>query len=280
MRAATAVVAALVLAACGRDARFVVGAKNFTEQRVLGELVAQTAEAAGVAVTRRFDLGGTFVCDAALRSGEIDAYVEYTGTALTAVMKEPPDTDPRRVFERVAAVYRLAGLEWLPPLGFDNTFALVVRADQPVRTLSAAVEPATRWRAGFGYEFQTRPDGYPALARVYGLAFGDVRLMDLGLLYRALQERQIDVAVGSATDGLIDALGLHVLADDKHAFPPYEAAPVVRADSLARHAVLRDAFTRLAGTLSAEEMRRLNHAVDGVHGDPGDIVRAWRERTR
>jgi osmoprotectant transport system substrate-binding protein len=279
MRAATLIVVALGLAACGRDARFVVGAKNFTEQRVLGELLAQTAEAAGVAVTRRFDLGGTFVCDAALRSGEIDAYVEYTGTALTAVMKEPPDTDPRRVAERVAAVYRTAGLEWLPPLGFDNTFALVVRADQPVRTLSAAVEPAARWRAGFGYEFQTRPDGYPALARVYGLAFGDVRLMDLGLLYRALQERQIDVAVGSATDGLIDALGLHVLADDKHAFPPYEAAPVVRADSLARHAVLRGAFTRLAGTLSAEEMRRLNHAVDGVHGDPGDIVRAWRERT-
>jgi osmoprotectant transport system substrate-binding protein len=262
--------AALVLAACGRDARFVVGAKNFTEQRILGELLAQTAEAAGVAVTRRFDLGGTFVCDAALRSGEIDAYVEYTGTALTAVLKEPPDNDPRRVFERVAAAYRTVGLEWLPPLGFDNTFALVVRADEPARTLSAAVEPAKRWRAGFGYEFQTRPDGYPALARVYGLAFGDVRVMDLGLLYRALEERQIDVAVGSATDGLIDALGLHVLADDRHAFPPYEAASIVR----------REAFARLAGTLDADAMRRLNHAVDRVHGDPGELVRAWREHAR
>ena len=281
MRVAAAVVAAaLVAGGCGRDARLVVGAKNFTEQRILGELLAQTAEAAGVAVTRRFDLGGTFVCDAALRSGEIDAYVEYTGTALTAVLKEPPDTDPRRVFERVAGTYRTAGLEWLPPLGFDNTFALVVHGDEPTRTLSAAVEPAKRWRAGFGYEFQTRPDGYPALARVYGLAFGEIRTMDLGLLYRALEERQIDVAVGSATDGLIDALGLHVLADDRHAFPPYEAAPVVRADALVRHAPIREAFTRLAGTLGADEMRRLNHAVDGVHGDPGDIVRAWRERAR
>src|SRR5262249_47008784 len=137
----------------GRGDGMVVGAKNFTEQRVLGELVAQTAEASGVPVTRRFDLGGTFVCDAALRAGEVDAYVEYTGTALTAVLKEPPDTDPGRVFDRVAAAYRSAGLEWLRPLGFDNTFALVVRGETPERTLSEAVPDARGWRAGFGYEF-------------------------------------------------------------------------------------------------------------------------------
>lgn len=266
----------LAAAACGRGDELVVGAKNFTEQRLLGELVAQTSEAAGVRVTRRFDLGGTFVCDAALRAGEIDAYVEYTGTALTAVLKEPAATDPHAVFDRVAAAYRTAGLEWLPPLGFDNTFAMVVRGDEPARTLSDATAAAASWRAAFGYEFQTRPDGYPALQRVYGLGFKDIRTMDLGLLYRALADRQVDVAAGSMTDGMIDAMGLRVLADDRHAFPPYEAAPVVRADALARHAGLRDALAKLGGAIPAETMRGMNAAVDGAHRDAATVVREWR----
>lgn len=274
------VCAALLAVACGRGDGIVVGAKNFTEQRVLGELVAQTAEAAGVAVTRRFDLGGTFVCDAAIRAGQIDAYVEYTGTALTAVLKEPPDTDPRRVFERVAAAYRSAGLEWLPPLGFDNTFAMVVRGDAAVRSLSDAVPIAPTWRAAFGYEFQTRPDGYPALQRVYGLRFADIRTMDLGLLYRALESRQVDVAAGNATDGLIDALGLRILTDDRHAFPPYEAAVLVRTDTLARHPTLRDALAKLASTIDAAAMRHMNQAVDGEHRDAASVVREWRGRVR
>jgi osmoprotectant transport system substrate-binding protein len=269
---------ALVLAACGRDARVVVGSKNFTEQRVLGELIAQTVEAAGMPVRRRFDLGGTFVCDAALRQGDLDVYVEYTGTALTAVLKEPADGDPKRVFERVAAAYRTADLEWLPSLGFDNTFAMVVRGDTPAKTLSEATEPARQWKAGFGYEFQTRPDGYPALQRVYGLAFSEIRTMDLGLLYRALGDRQIDVAAGSVTDGPIEVMGFRVLADDRHAFPPYEAAPVVRADALARHGGLREALTALGGTIRAADMRRMNAAVDGEHRDLATVVRAWRER--
>jgi osmoprotectant transport system substrate-binding protein len=281
MAALNATLAALLaVAACGRGDGIVVGAKNFTEQRILGELVAQTAEAAGVPVTRRFDLGGTFVCDAAVRAGEIDAYVEYTGTALTAVLKEPADTDARRVFDRVAAAYRPAGLEWLPPLGFDNTFALVVRGDTPARTLTEAVPAARVWRAAFGYEFQTRPDGYPALQRVYDMHFADVRTMDLGLLYRALEAQQVEVAVGSATDGLIEAKGFRILADDRHAFPPYEAAIVVRADTLARRPPLRDAFARLAGTLSADAMRHLNYAVDGLHRDAATVVREWRDARR
>jgi osmoprotectant transport system substrate-binding protein len=262
-------------AACARS-DFVVGSKNFTEQRILGELLAQTAEATGLSVTRRFDLGGTFVCDAAIRAGELDAYVEYTGTALTAVMKEPPDADAKRVFERVAAAYRTAGLEWLPPLGFDNTFALVVRGDTPPATISAAVAPARTWRAGFGYEFRTRPDGFPALERTYGLAFADVKTMDLGLLYRALADGQVDVAAGNATDGLIDAMGLKILADDRKAFPPYEAAPLVRADTLARLPPLREAIARLGGAISADAMRTLNHAVDGEKRDPAEVVQAWR----
>lgn len=277
----TAIVAvvALLAGACSHDT-LVVGAKNFTEQRILGELVAQTAEASGIAVTRRFDLAGTFVCDAALRAGDVDVYVEYTGTALTAVLKDPPDTDPRRVYTRVAEAYRAHGLEWLPPLGFDNTFALVVRSDEPVRTLSTAVEPARTWRAAFGYEFQTRPDGYPALQRVYGLSFAEIRTMDLGLLYRALGDRQVDVAVGSATDGLIETMGLHILADDRHAFPPYEAAPIVRADALARHGSLRPALERLGGAIDADTMRRMNHAVDGLHRDVAGVVREWRDTHR
>jgi len=278
MTRAVLVAIALAVAACGRDARVVVGSKNFTEQRILGELIAQTVEAAGMPVRRRFDLGGTFVCDAALRQGGLDVYVEYTGTALTAVLKEPADGDPKRVFDRVAAAYRTADLEWLPPLGFDNTFAMVVRPDEATTTLSEATAPARQWRAGFGYEFQTRPDGYPALQRVYGLRFADIRTMDLGLLYRALGDRQIDVAAGSVTDGLIEVMGLRVLSDDRHAFPPYEAAPVARADALTRHPGLREALMGLRGTLTAADMRRLNAAVDGDHRDLATMVRDWRER--
>ena len=274
------VLLALLVVGCGGHGAdtIVVGSKNFTEQRILGELLAQTVESVGLRAERKLDLGGTFVCDAALRQGGLDVYVEYTGTALTAVLKEPADGDPKRVFDRVAAAYRTADLEWLPPLGFDNTFAMVVRPDEATTTLSEATAPARQWRAGFGYEFQTRPDGYPALQRVYGLRFADIRTMDLGLLYRALGDRQIDVAAGSVTDGLIEVMGLRVLSDDRHAFPPYEAAPVARADALTRHPGLREALMGLRGTLTAADMRRLNAAVDGDHRDLATMVRDWRER--
>ena len=270
----------LVLAAgCGTGGeRVVVGSKNFTEQRLLGELLAQTVEAAGIPVKRRLDLGGTFVCDAALRAGQIDVYVEYTGTALTAILKEPPGAEPAAVRERVRAAYAPAGLVWTAPLGFDNTFALVVRGDEPpaVRTLSDAVPFATAWRAAFGYEFKERADGYPGLARVYGLAFKEVRIMDLGLLYRALVDRLVDVVAGNATDGVIDHLGLRILIDDRHYFPPYEAAPIVRQAALARHPALGPALEGLGGTLSAVTMRRLNYAVDGEHRDAASVIREFR----
>ena len=275
-RLVAALCAAALLAGCGGGDRVVVGSKNFTEQRVLGELLAQTIEAAGMPVQRRFDLGGTFVCDAALRGGQIDVYVEYTGTALTAVLKQPPLTDPAEVLARVRAAYAPAGLVWTTPLGFDNTFALVVRPDAGVQTISAAVAPARGWTAAFGYEFQQRPDGFPALQRVYGLEFRDVRTMDLGLLYRALADRQVDLGVGNVTDGLIDALGFVVLADDRHAFPPYEAVPVVRQATLDHFPALRGALDGLGGTLTAATMRRLNQAVDGGHRAPADVVRDLR----
>ena len=276
MKLLAALLLVITLAACGGGGdRVVVGSKNFTEQRVLGEILAQTLERAGIPVERKLDLGGTFVCDAALRAGQIDVYVEYTGTALTAVLKEPADTDPAQVLTRVREAYAAAGLVWMTPLGFDNTFALVVRPDAGVRTISDAVPPALKWTAGFGYEFQQRPDGYPALTRVYNLAFAHVRTLDLGLLYRALVERQADVAVGSATDGLIDRLGLVVLADDRHAFPPYEAVPVVRQAALDRFPTLAQTLAGLGGRFSVATMRRLNQAVDGDHLAPAEVVREF-----
>jgi osmoprotectant transport system substrate-binding protein len=270
----------LLLAGCRSPDVVTVGSKNFTEQRIVGELLAQTVEAAGLKADRRFDLGGTFVCDAALRAGQIDAYVEYTGTALTAILKQPPLDDPVAVLERVRAAYGAAQLRWMSPLGFDNTFALVVRDDDAKRlgiaTISDAVAVATDWVAGFGYEFMQRPDGYAGLASLYGLHFKDVRTLDLGLLYAALAEKKVDVAVGNSTDGQIPHLGLRILADDRHYFPPYEAAPVVRQATLDAHPVLFDAFQNLHQKLDAQTMQRLNYAVDGEHKDPERVVREFR----
>lgn len=273
----------VVLAGCSRSGDVVVvGGKNFTEQRILGELLAQSIEAAGMRVERRLDLGGTFVCDSALRAGQIDVYVEYTGTALGAILKAAPQWSaeeaagsPASVLARVRAAYAGAGLVWFAPLGFDNTFALVVRDDTAARTISEAVSPARQWRAAFGYEFQQRADGYPALTRVYGLAFADVRTMDLGLLYRTLIDRQADVVVGSATDASISRFSLRVLEDDRHAFPPYEAVPVVRKDALERHALLGPVLDGLGGRLDIAAMRRLNEAVDIDHRAPADVVREY-----
>lgn len=281
MRGRAALVLLALLAACGRrEDVVVVGAKNFTEQRILGELLAQTVEAVGLRAERRLDLGGTFVCDAALRAGQIDMYVEYTGTALTAILKQEPGGDAGRVLSRVRDAYKPVGLVWTPPLGFDNTFALVVRGEdakqQGLRTISDAAGHARAWTAAFGYEFKERADGYPGLAQTYGLAFRDIKIMDLGLLYRALADRQVDVVAGNATDGLIEHLGLVVLEDDRRYFPPYQACTVARREVLERHQALGSALGKLGGRLSAETMRRLNYAVDGEHRDPASVVREFR----
>ncbi len=272
----------LLAVSCGppRQDRIVVGSKNFTEQVVLGELLAQRVESkTHLPVERRFYLAGSYICHQAILAGRIDVYVEYTGTALTAILKQPAQGSAAEVYEEVKKAYRERfGLDVTEPLGFDNTFAIVVRGEDArqfkLKTITDAAPHVPRWRAGFGYEFMERPDGFQGLAKTYGLRFAATpRIMDLGLLYRALVERQVDLVAGNSTDGLIAALNLAVLEDDRHYFPPYEAVPVVREATLERHPELSTALGELAGRMSEEEMRRMNYAVDGEHRDPKDVVR-------
>ena len=287
MRRFALLTAVLLLSSCGaRDEnRIVVGSKNFTEQVVLGELIAQhLEERTGLEVERRFYLGGTYICHQSVLAGRIDLYVEYTGTALTAILEEAPRGSPRQVYERVRDAYaERFNLVVTEPLGFENTFAIVVRGEDArqhnLETISDVARLAGQWRPGFGYEFMERPDGYQGLVETYDLRFGQSpRIMDLGLLYRALKEGQVDLVAGNSTDGLIQVLDLKVLEDDRNYFPPYEAVPVVHRETLDRHPEIRQALEELAGKITAEEMRRLNYALEGEHRDVEEVVRAFRRR--
>ena len=275
------VLAATAFAAWPRPERIVVGSKNFTEQVILGELMAQTIERyAGLPVDRRLNLGGTFICDRAIQTGDIDLYVEYSGTALTAVFKRPVERDPRVVLDQVRRLYADTGRSMLAPLGFSNTFAILVRAtdarERGLTRLSELAAHAPGWRAAFGYEFLDRPDGYSGLAATYGLRFLEPpRAMDLTLVYRALAEGQVDVVAGDATAGLIDALNLSMLEDDRQYFPPYDAVPVMHAPTLLRHPEIGRAIARLSGRVTAAAMRRMNYAVDAQRADPGAVVRSF-----
>jgi osmoprotectant transport system substrate-binding protein len=269
--------------ACQRHAdRIVVGSKNFTEQLILGELFAQIIEArTHLPVERRFYLAGTFICQQAILAGRIDIYPEYTGTALTAVLKQQPSGDKQEVYRRVEQGYvEQFGFRVGPPLGFDDTFAMVIRGDDARRlhlqTLSQAAQFTPQWRAGFGYEFMERPDGYKGLVASYGLRFAQPpRIMDLGLITRALKERQVDIIAGNNTDGLIPALGFFVLEDDHHYFPPYEAVAIMRGEMLRQHPEVGTALDALAAAISDDDMRRLNYAVDGEHRDAAAVVREF-----
>ena len=276
--------ALLVSLSCSRSPanRVVVGSKNFTESFILAELIAQQIEnRTNLKVERRFYLAGTYICHQAILAGRIDIYPEYTGTALTTVLKQKPTRDKNDVYQRVKSEYeRLFDLTIGPAFGFNNTFAMQIRGEDArrlnVKTLSEAAQFAPQWRAGFGYEFMERPDGYRGLAVTYGLHFAEPpRIMDLGLLARALKDRQIDLAAGNATDGLIPALDLFVLADDKHYFPPYEAVPVVRQQILREHPEVGAALDQLANQISDSEMQKLNYAVDGQHRDPREVAREF-----
>jgi osmoprotectant transport system substrate-binding protein len=264
--------------------RIIIGSKNFTESMILGEMMAQEIEARGLKVERRFYLAGTYICHQSLLAGRIDIYPEYTGTALTAILKQPASKDKDVVYQRVKKEYeQRLGLTLGASFGFNDTFAMEIRGEDArrlnIRTLSQATAFAPQWRAGFGYEFMERPDGFRGLAAAYGLHFAaPPRVMDLGLLARALKDHQIDIAAGNTTDGLIPALDLFVLEDDRHYFPPYEAVPVVRLQTLQQHPDVGQVLAALAGKISDEEMQQLNYAVDGQRRDVKEVVREFLKK--
>jgi len=273
-----------LLVSCGpaRENRVVVGSKNFAEQLVLGELIAQQIEnKTHLPVERRFYLAGTYICHQSILAGRIDIYPEYTGTALTAILKEKTSGGAEQVYQEVKTEYaERFGLSVGPPFGFDNTFAIQIRGEDArrlgVKTISQAAAYAPQWRPGFGYEFMERPDGYKGWAATYGLRFAEPpRIMDLGLLDRALKDKQVDLIAGNMTDGLIPALDLSVLEDDRHYFPPYEAVPITRQETIARHPEIAEALNELAGKISNDKMRALNYAVDGEHRDVKQVVREF-----
>jgi osmoprotectant transport system substrate-binding protein len=269
-----------------------VGSKFFTEQVVLAELLAQHIEAkTGIPVIRKTNLGGTLLVHKALLAGELDLYVEYTGTALTAVLNESPNSYTQgvaqndystAVYNRVKQLYSdRFHLEVTEPLGFENTFVMVIRGDDAqhlgLRRSSDLAPFAPKWRIAFGYELLERPDGFPGWSARYNLHFtGQPHMMDPGLVYRALVDHQVDIVVGNSTDGLIESLGLVALEDDRHYFPPYDAVPIVRQSTLAQFAQLRRALADLAGKLTAADMRHLNYLVDGQHQDVVAVVRQFR----
>lgn len=267
------------LSGCSSKDKIIVGSKNFTEQVILGELLAQEIEkTTGIPVDRKLNLGGTFVCHEALLAGKIDTYVEYTGTAFTAILKRTPKNDPAEVYREVKGAYEKQwNLEWTQPLGFNNTFAIIVRGQDArnlhLKTISDAAPYTTKWTAAFGYEFMERKDGFPGLSSVYGLKFAKTpRVMDLTLIYRAIDEKQVDLIAGAATDGLITPMDLVVLEDNKHYFPPYEAAPIVRTETLNKFPKLKEVFRNLGGKISEEKMRQLNYLVDGKRQDVKRVV--------
>jgi glycine betaine/choline ABC-type transport system substrate-binding protein len=263
---------------CGSDEAIVIGSKNFTEQVILGELLAQQIEnQTGLPVRRQFNLGGTFICDQALRSGELDGYVEYTGTAFTAILKNDPVHDPQMVYDRVKQEYRKVGIEWMEPLGFNNTFAILIRSQDArrleIQTISEAAPYTPGWLAAFGYEFIERADGFEGLSQTYDIEFREPpRVMELGLTYRALAGQNVDLIAGDATNGLIAALDLFMLEDDKTYFPPYDGVPIFRTATMERYPQLREVLNALGGTIDEDQMRRMNYQVDGAERMVREVV--------
>ncbi len=274
----------LLISCGGGEGRLVVGSKNFTESVLLGEIVAQQLERYGFGVDRRLNLGGTFICHNAMVAGQMDVYVEDTGTAFSAILELPGEKDQARVRAVVDSVYRDRWeLVWTEALGFNNTFAMLVRATDAqslgVTKLSEAVSHAGRWRFGAGYEFIERADGYRGLLEFYGMEFdGRPVEMELGITYRALADGRVDIIAGNSTDGQIEALGLFHLEDDRGYFPPYEAVPVVRSEVLRQYPEIRSALSALGETLTDGEMRRLNYLVDVEKRSVGEVAAEFLER--
>jgi osmoprotectant transport system substrate-binding protein len=266
-------------AGCTREHPITVGSKNFTEQVVLGEIVAQHLEhRLGHRVDRKLNLGGTMLAHQALVRGEIDLYPEYVGTALTTILKLPPISNPAAAIALVRGEYQARfALEWMDPLGFDNRFAMVIRGEEALKhkiaTLSDAARYAPGWTLGVGYEFQQRPDGLAGLLKTYHLPIhGTPKTMDLGLLYKALEQGEVTMVAGNATDGQLSVLNTVVLQDDQHYFPPYDCGLVVRPEIWKDHPALRQALVELVGRFSDQTMRKLNQQVDGDHRPVRDVA--------
>jgi osmoprotectant transport system permease protein len=255
-----------------------IGTKNFTEQLILGEMMAQVIEAkTDVMVKRRFNLGGTMICHGAMINGDIDLYPEYTGTGLTVILKHAVITDPEEALHYVTKTYHERfDLQWLKPFGFNNTYAITVRSTDAVRngwnTISDLKESANNLIAGFTAEFAERPDGYPGLRQTYALQFGDVRDFDPSLMYEAIRNQEVDVICAFATDGRIAAYSLKPLKDDRNFFPPYHAAPVIREEILKTHPKLGDVLSLFGGLIDDATMQRLNFEVDGKKRRINEVV--------
>ena len=269
-------------AGCRQERPITVGSKNFTEQVILGEIVAQHLEhRLGLRVARKLNLGGTLLAHQALVKGDIDLYPEYTGTALAAVLKLPLVRDPAAALNSVREEYaKRFAIQWLEPLGFNNTFAMVVRGEdarqQRVATLSDAAAHRGGWTLGMGYEFQQREDGLGGLLKTYQLPVkGSPKTMDLGLLYQALEQRQVDMVAGNATDGRLSVADLLVLRDDKHYFPPYDCVLAVRSELLISQPPVEQALDELAGRFSDAAMRRLNYQIDGEHRPVAEVAKEF-----
>ena len=275
-------IGALALSGCGgntADKTVTIGSKNFTEQLIIGELMAQMIEArTDLSVKRKFNLGGTMICHNALTQGGIDLYAEYTGTALTAILKETVISDPDKAYDVVSAEYKEKfECEWQKPFGFNNTYAITVRGsfatEKNLKSISDLAKIAGSLTAGFTAEFMEREDGYPGLKGTYGIALGDTRDMEPSLMYKAIASEDVDVICAFATDGRIASYNLKMLEDDKGFFPPYYAAPVVRNSTLKQYPELRDALAPLAGLLDDETMQKLNFEVDDKKREPADVAR-------
>ena len=261
-----------------------IGSKNFTEQLILGEMMAQRIEIVhGIKVERKFNLGGTMICHEALIKGEIDMYPEYTGTGLLAVLKSKESfSSPDEVYDFVSREYeRQFGLKWLAPFGFNNTYAFAIRKEDAEKngweTISDVKNSSDAVRAGFTAEFSERPDGYPGIKAAYGIEFGKVINLDPALMYDAVKEKQVDLITAFSTDSRIPGYNLVLLKDDKSFFPPYYAAPVVRIETLNQFPDIKDVLVPLAGLLDEYTMQGLNFEVDQNKRTVKEVVREFLE---
>jgi osmoprotectant transport system permease protein len=284
--------ACLVLVAAGgftiyskanAEDKIVIGSKNFSEQLILGNMLADLIEnKTDIKVERKLNLGGSQVAFSALKKGDIDLYVEYTGTGLVNILKQPPNSNPDQVYQYVQKEFkRKYNIELMKPIGFNNTYALAVRQDTAkqygLNNISDLAKVSNGLIMGPTIEFPNREDGLIGLAKTYNMHFKDVKAVDGGLRYTAIKNHKSDVIDAFSTDGLLEAFHLKVLKDDKNFFPPYYAVPIIKEETLKKHPELKNAVNSLAGKLTDEKMRQLNYKVDSLKQSPATVAKEFLE---